>query len=144
MSKRFRNNKNNRPQPKLVLGIRAESMTKSIKILWQDPRFMNGRKGMLLSLGYKASNGIEIRSSSMPEINRHTFFLRGINHTKHDHVVEAGPSLVERIMFALQEWANNWEGWNGKRLPRDQRPNLKELKSRAKCLGRELVVIRGR
>ena len=90
------------------------------QVLKMDERFRRGKGSDCPS--FYCKNGLFITSAGDPELSRTTIYLRG-SDKKADYCAHLlSCSLSERdeffneIIAALDNWANNWSGWDEKKV----------------------------
>ena len=87
------------------------------QVLEMDERFRRGEGGSDCQSFY-CKNGLFVTSAGAPELKKPTIYLRG-SDKKADYCAHllSYSSLSERdeffnkIIAALNDWANNWPGW---------------------------------
>ena len=84
---------------------------------------------------HRAQNGLVIRSRACPHLSTDNVYLRGVNEQWDDSVAQIefdddrkAMEHAENIIWALRDWAENWEGWGNEETETDDDiPNVYEF-----------------
>lgn len=101
--------------PKIKFYLRQFGCSVVFAVLEMDERFRkDGKKNHL----FQSSKGLSIRSTDAPDLFHHAIYLRGRDKSKDNESTtiqldtpEEAAEYKAKVIAALEDWADNWEGW---------------------------------
>lgn len=106
---------------KVKVGFIRNGKTVAFTVYSMDERFRCDSE-IDTEMNFKASNGVCVISDKRPELDISSIFLRGHKKDEDDivasHKFDTKKDAIEAISKyneALEEWSNNWEGWEGEK-----------------------------
>lgn len=95
------------------------------EVLEMDERFRSKVEDKMKK--FEAKNGLKVISSFCPDSNTKEIFLRGDDNECDDVVcisncktIKERDETYDKILEALRDWADNWEGWKEEKPPKKE------------------------